>query len=201
MALPCILCICLRKNYCCFLTPLQVSQQFAECISLPDHTTVQVRAISNVAKATLVTIEPHSEDDWEVLELNSEHAEAAILNQVHFFCYVNLLFQFPCCPIKSAQLFCCVQPFITCVCSSIYFLIGKFHMHSVDLEPTSPRPHHSSHYPGRKYQLSYNSLEFVCVLILFLIYFYFHKGVFQGICSYRLLYPYWSSIISHCLLY
>lgn len=88
-----------------------------------------------------------------------------------------------------------------CVCSSIYFLIGKFHMHSVDLEPTSPRPHHSSHYPGRKYQLSYSSLEFVCVLILFLIYFYFHKAVFQGICSYRLLYPYWSSIISHCLLY
>ncbi|KAK4564265.1 hypothetical protein RGQ29_006369 [Quercus rubra] len=61
---------------------IEVSQQFAECISLPDRTAVQVRAISNVAKATLVTIEPHSEDDWEVLELNSEHAEAAILNQV-----------------------------------------------------------------------------------------------------------------------
>ncbi|KAF5736234.1 putative peroxisome biogenesis factor [Tripterygium wilfordii] len=44
--------------------------------------TVQVRAISNVSKATLVTIEPHSEDDWEVLELNAEHAEAAILKQV-----------------------------------------------------------------------------------------------------------------------
>uniref|UniRef100_A0A2N9GLD1 Peroxisomal ATPase PEX1 N-terminal C-lobe domain-containing protein n=1 Tax=Fagus sylvatica TaxID=28930 RepID=A0A2N9GLD1_FAGSY len=61
---------------------IEVSQQFAECISLPDHTAVQVRAVSNVAKATLVTVEPHSEDDWEVLELNSEHAEAAILNQV-----------------------------------------------------------------------------------------------------------------------
>ncbi|KAM4088196.1 hypothetical protein ACB094_07G052300 [Castanea mollissima] len=61
---------------------IEVSLQFAECISLPDRTAVQVRAISNVAKATLVTIEPHSEDDWEVLELNSEHAEAAILNQV-----------------------------------------------------------------------------------------------------------------------
>ncbi|XP_023924154.2 peroxisomal ATPase PEX1 isoform X1 [Quercus suber] len=61
---------------------IEVSQQFADCISLPDRTAVQVRAISNVAKATLVTIEPHSEDDWEVLELNSEHAEAAILNQV-----------------------------------------------------------------------------------------------------------------------
>lgn len=61
---------------------IEVAQKFAECISLPDHATVQVRAVSNVPKATLVTIEPHSEDDWEVLELNSEQAEAAILNQV-----------------------------------------------------------------------------------------------------------------------
>lgn len=37
-------------------------------------------------KATLVTIEPLSEDDWEVLELNSEHAEASILKQVDFIC-------------------------------------------------------------------------------------------------------------------
>lgn len=62
----------------------QVAQKFAECIFLPDHATVQVRVVSSVPKATLVTIEPQSEDDWEVLELNSEHAEAAILNQVYF---------------------------------------------------------------------------------------------------------------------
>ncbi|KAL1321174.1 hypothetical protein AAHE18_14G109200 [Arachis hypogaea] len=61
---------------------IEVSKQFAECISLPNHGTVQVRAASNVAHASLVTIEPHTEDDWEVLELNSEQAEAAILNQV-----------------------------------------------------------------------------------------------------------------------
>lgn len=47
-----------------------------------DRTIVQVRVIANVPKATLVTIEPNSEDDWEVLELNSELAEAAILEQV-----------------------------------------------------------------------------------------------------------------------
>ena len=47
-----------------------------------DRTTVQVRAVANLPKATLVTIEPHTEDDWEVLELNSEYAEAAILKQV-----------------------------------------------------------------------------------------------------------------------
>lgn len=56
--------------------------KFAECISLPDHVTVKVRAVTNLPKATLVTVEPHSEDDWEILELNSEHAEAAILKQV-----------------------------------------------------------------------------------------------------------------------
>ncbi|KAL6965453.1 hypothetical protein U1Q18_036505 [Sarracenia purpurea var. burkii] len=61
---------------------IEIAQHYAECIYLPDHTNVQVRAVSNVPKATLVTIEPHSEDDWEVLELNSESAEAAILEQV-----------------------------------------------------------------------------------------------------------------------
>ena len=61
---------------------LQIARQFAECISLDEGTRVQVRALLNVAKASLVTIEPNSEDDWEVLELNAELAEAAILKQV-----------------------------------------------------------------------------------------------------------------------
>lgn len=64
------------------LIALQVAQQFGDCISLPDRARVQVQALSNVQKATLVTIEPSTEDDWEVLELNAELAEAAILNQV-----------------------------------------------------------------------------------------------------------------------
>ncbi|KAK4791038.1 hypothetical protein SAY86_031451 [Trapa natans] len=61
---------------------IEVSQQFAECISLPSHMRVRVRVVTNMPKATLVTIEPLTEDDWEVLELNSEHAEASILKQV-----------------------------------------------------------------------------------------------------------------------
>ncbi|KAL6206296.1 hypothetical protein ACLB2K_023544 [Fragaria x ananassa] len=61
---------------------IEVAQQFGECISLPDRSRVQVRALSSVDRATLVTIEPSTEDDWEVMELNSELAEAAILNQV-----------------------------------------------------------------------------------------------------------------------
>lgn len=65
---------------------IEVSKQFADCISLPDCTSVQVRFTSNVPKATVVTIEPYSEDDWEVLELNAELAEAIILNQVRIIC-------------------------------------------------------------------------------------------------------------------
>ncbi|GJV69784.1 peroxisome biogenesis protein 1 isoform X1 [Tanacetum coccineum] len=60
---------------------IQIAPQFAECINLPDRTIVRVRAIHNVPKAKFVTIEPDTEDDWEVLELNAEHAEAAILKQ------------------------------------------------------------------------------------------------------------------------
>lgn len=61
---------------------IEIAQQFAEYIYLSDHTIVQVRAVPNLPKATLVTIEPHTEDDWEVLELNAELAEASILKQV-----------------------------------------------------------------------------------------------------------------------
>ncbi|PIA25324.1 hypothetical protein AQUCO_11800013v1 [Aquilegia coerulea] len=61
---------------------IEIAQQLADCISLPDHTIVQVRASSHLPKATEITIEPHGVDDWEVMELNSEHAEAVILKQV-----------------------------------------------------------------------------------------------------------------------
>ncbi|KAL8151630.1 hypothetical protein V2J09_021438 [Rumex salicifolius] len=61
---------------------IEVSQQFADCIGLPDRSLVVVRALPNVPKASFVTIEPLTEDDWEVLELNSEAAESAILSQV-----------------------------------------------------------------------------------------------------------------------
>lgn len=46
---------------------------------------VKVRVVSNLPKATLVTIEPLTEDDWEILELNSELAESAILKQVTYY--------------------------------------------------------------------------------------------------------------------
>lgn len=61
---------------------IEVARQFAESISLLDRILVQVRVVSDIPKATLVTVEPLTEDDWEVLELNAEQAEAAILTQV-----------------------------------------------------------------------------------------------------------------------
>ncbi|KAL5731551.1 hypothetical protein ACHQM5_004270 [Ranunculus cassubicifolius] len=61
---------------------IEVAQQLADCISLPDHTAVQVKAITHLPKAKEITIEPNGEDDWEVMELNSELAEDVILKQV-----------------------------------------------------------------------------------------------------------------------
>nr|XP_016459471.1 PREDICTED: peroxisome biogenesis protein 1-like isoform X2 [Nicotiana tabacum] len=65
-----------------FPNSIQIAKQYAECIGLSDRAVVRVTALSNLPKATMVTIEPDTEDDWEVLELNAEHAEQAILKQV-----------------------------------------------------------------------------------------------------------------------
>ncbi|GAB2284824.1 hypothetical protein Dimus_019277 [Dionaea muscipula] len=71
---------------------IEIARQFAECINLPDDTSVSVRALLNVPKATLVTIEPLSEDDWEVMDFMAEAAEAAILKQVRI---VDEMMRFP----------------------------------------------------------------------------------------------------------
>ena len=77
-----VLFFCFSLRFQFFDSSVKVARVFAESISLPDGTVVQVRVLSNVPKATLVTVEPETEDDWEVLELNAELAEAAILSQV-----------------------------------------------------------------------------------------------------------------------
>lgn len=61
---------------------IEISQLYSECIGLLNHTLVKVKVIPNVPQANFVTIEPHTVDDWEILELNSEHAEDKILTQV-----------------------------------------------------------------------------------------------------------------------
>ncbi|KAK4391024.1 Peroxisome biogenesis protein 1 [Sesamum angolense] len=61
---------------------IEIARQYADCIELSDRTVVRVRVVSNLPEATLVAVEPLTEDDWEILELNSELAENAILKQV-----------------------------------------------------------------------------------------------------------------------
>ncbi|XP_042036119.1 peroxisome biogenesis protein 1-like isoform X2 [Salvia splendens] len=61
---------------------IEIARHYADCIGLSDRTAVKVRVVSNLPKATLVTVEPLTEDDWEILELNSELAESVILKQV-----------------------------------------------------------------------------------------------------------------------
>ncbi|CAI0474536.1 unnamed protein product [Linum tenue] len=56
--------------------------EFADCILLPDHLRVQVRVVSNVERAERVMVEPDTEDDWEVMELKAEFAEASMLSQI-----------------------------------------------------------------------------------------------------------------------
>lgn len=48
--------------------------------------------IPNVPHADFVTVEPHTVDDWEILELNSEHAEKDILTQVLFLFLIAFIF-------------------------------------------------------------------------------------------------------------
>jgi peroxin-1 len=64
---------------------LQVAQELAECISLPDGTIAQLSVARSLAKAEAVSIEPYSEDDWEILESRAELAEETILKQVVFY--------------------------------------------------------------------------------------------------------------------
>ncbi|GJN15477.1 hypothetical protein PR202_gb02397 [Eleusine coracana subsp. coracana] len=61
---------------------LQVAQELAECISLPDGTIAQLSVARSLAKADSVSIEPFSEDDWEILESRADLAEETILKQV-----------------------------------------------------------------------------------------------------------------------
>ncbi|KAL9261645.1 Peroxisomal ATPase PEX1-like protein [Drosera capensis] len=71
---------------------IEIAQEFADCINLPDGVSVVVRALPYVPKAAVVTIEPLGEDDWEVMELMAETAEAVILKQVRI---VHQTMKFP----------------------------------------------------------------------------------------------------------
>ena len=59
-----------------------MSTKLAECLGLHDGTTLYLRALTDVANATSVEVEPATEDDWEILELNAGFVEDHILSQV-----------------------------------------------------------------------------------------------------------------------
>ncbi|XP_006660378.3 peroxisome biogenesis protein 1 [Oryza brachyantha] len=61
---------------------IEVAQELAECISLPDGTIAQLSVARSLARADSVCIEPFSEDDWEILESRADLAEETILTQV-----------------------------------------------------------------------------------------------------------------------
>eukprot|EP00897_Mesotaenium_endlicherianum_P010208 jgi/Mesen1/9215/ME000591S08541 len=63
---------------------LEVPAKLAERMGLTDGTRVKVRLrkAQEVAQAERVMMEPASEDDWEMLQLNQAHLEDSILSQV-----------------------------------------------------------------------------------------------------------------------
>lgn len=61
---------------------IEVAEKLAECIGLPNFIQVHVRVRADLPKATTVMLEPATEDDWEILELNADFAEEHLLNQV-----------------------------------------------------------------------------------------------------------------------
>ena len=63
----------------------------AECLGLHDELVVEVHLRRDVAIATRISVEPVSVDDWEVVELNSEHLEEQLLNQVRMVSAGQLL--------------------------------------------------------------------------------------------------------------
>lgn len=71
------------------LLATQVPEALAECVDLPDGARVVVRARSDVAVADAVILEPASEDDWEILELNANFLEEHLLTRVSSYCFLT----------------------------------------------------------------------------------------------------------------
>ncbi len=51
-------------------------------LGLPEGRPVVVRPLWDVPRAVCVSVEPASEDDWEMVELNAEYLEGQLLSQV-----------------------------------------------------------------------------------------------------------------------
>lgn len=61
---------------------LEISALFAEALGLQEGQAVGVEPAEGVPTATMIMVEPASEDDWEVIELHSQFLEERLLSQV-----------------------------------------------------------------------------------------------------------------------
>lgn len=59
-----------------------VPAAWARALGLGEGSSVAVRPLPGLPQAVSVTVEPASEDDWEVVQLNAEYLEEQLLNQV-----------------------------------------------------------------------------------------------------------------------
>jgi peroxin-1 len=59
-----------------------VPAALARALGLAEGSRVALRALPEAPQAVSVTVEPASEDDWEVVQLNAEYLEEQLLNQV-----------------------------------------------------------------------------------------------------------------------
>ncbi|KAI5071916.1 hypothetical protein GOP47_0014167 [Adiantum capillus-veneris] len=65
---------------------IEISKRLADSVGLPCGARFRVRALRDVAHAETVEVEPATENDWEILELNAGFVEDHILSQVGVLC-------------------------------------------------------------------------------------------------------------------
>ncbi len=66
----------------CLGNHLEISKAYAECLALPEGSTVSVKALPEVLPATSVSVEPNHIDDWEIVEAQAQYIEDTMLSQV-----------------------------------------------------------------------------------------------------------------------
>jgi hypothetical protein len=64
---------------------LGVPAALASCLGLRAGAALLLRPLGGVPPAEAVVVEPLTGDDWEVVDLNAEHLEDRLLEQVHVF--------------------------------------------------------------------------------------------------------------------
>lgn len=84
---PCVAFVGWRNGYSSLEGTLEISSSLAKSLDLPDGIRLEVSEIPNVAVSRMVTVEPLSSDDWEVIELNANYVEENLLRQVDVLTY------------------------------------------------------------------------------------------------------------------